>query len=196
MPQNIQPQSIRSRVIYVLAAIATIACIWWGIWAFMHYTPPGIVPNSTPMSLIEMEDVVLNGNGDRGREWVVKAARVDVSQDRSTASIKDIKDCVIYRDKKPAARLKAANAVVNLWSKRMSVYGNVRVYNDSGQSLETSAITWEPSTTQLKSSGKVMFKSRDGDVTAEKAELNVSTKEMTLVKPQMSLWIEEVGSLR
>ncbi len=186
----------RRNPIILIVVFATLAIVWFGLRALLQYIPPGILPQTAPTSLFEMDQVVLNGIGEKGREWTLHADNVDISQDRSTANVHGIRDCTMFVKGKPVATLQAENAVCNLWNRKMSISGKVKVFSKAGQRMETSALTWEPYGSILESTGKVTYHSPNGDAQADKLILNLETRELTLTKPRISLWIGEIENLR
>ena len=190
------PNIPRRSPIYILAISIALICVWFGVRAFFHYSPPGFLPKTAPTFLLEMDNVVLNGIGEKGRDWTLQAKKVDISQDRSIANVHGIRGCTLFSKGKEVATLQAENAVCNLWNRKMSVSGNVHVSNKAGQTIDTSALTWEPYGSILESAGKVVYHSRMGDVVADKLSLNLVTKELTLTKPRISLWLGEIEKIR
>jgi len=188
--------SPRRNSIIIIVVFAALAVVWLGLRALLHYIPPGLLPQTAPTSLFAMDEVVLNGIGEHGREWTLRADKVDISQDRSTANVYGIRDCTMFVNSKPVATLQAQSAVCNLWNKKMSISGNIRVSNKAGQRIETSALTWEPYGSILESAGTVTYHSPTGDAVADKLSLNLETKELTLTKPRIALWVGEIESLR
>lgn len=166
--------------------------IWLGVRAFFRYTPPGQLPATAPASLIEMKNVTLSGIGDSGRQWLLKADTVSISQDRSLANLGRIKECTIFSKGKPAATLTAQSARYNLWSRTMSVEGGVTVISDSGQKLTAQAFDWDPYTQSLHSRGKVSYTAKSGDVQADSLILYLEKRELALRNPRIALWMNEL----
>ncbi len=166
---------------YMLPVIAAAALLLVSIAAFHRYSPiPGtsLMPKALPAVVLAMDNSYFVGLGRDGGLWSLRAARVELSRDRSTTVLSGISDGHVFSNGKPVLTLKAGRVVYDAVSRNL-VLTNGYVINGDGQKVSGSGASWNSSALTLRGTGMVDFESRWGTISAQDLLVDLKNKEWT-----------------
>lgn len=122
--------------------------------------------------------------------WSLKAAHVELAQNRTTTTINRISDGKVFSDGKVAFRVRAGKAVYDTGSGYLALDGGIHIRGQK-QALSAGGAVWSPVTQVLRSTGPVEYSSSWTKIRAESLQLNTRSKELSLFRVTGSLAADE-----
>jgi hypothetical protein len=159
---------------------------------YLPYRPTPLAPKQPPAVVIAMTDTYLVGLSKGDKLWSVRAKNVEIGQDRLTATIKDINDGKIYRDRKVAFRVKAGSAIYDGWRRDLTLGGGIVVEGTEGQKITTRGAKWTSGDATLRNADPVVFENRWGKFSTKRMEVRVARHEMEMWNVRMQIDLGEL----
>lgn len=157
----------------------------------LPYTGVPSIPKSPPAAIMAMDGVSLVGLGREGKLWALRAAHVEVAQNRTTATITRIADGEVFSGKRVSFRVRAGRAVYDTGSGYLALDGGIHIEGPK-QKLAAGGAVWSPVTQLLRSTGPVEYTSEWTKLRAEGLQLDTRNKELSLMRVRGSFAVEEV----
>lgn len=117
------------------------------------------------------------------RSWAVDYDRVQASSDSTFIQIDGVHHAVLFRRGKPALRLNADHANINIISKDFSVQGHVHIWGAIGgvvRTFDTTTAMWSESTQQLSMPAVMRLGGRGAVLTIQDATIDAKSGQIHL----------------
>lgn len=176
-------------------AIAAGFILLISVVAFKKYLPYAgstVSLKEPPSVVISMEDTRLIGMGDGDKAWSLEADRVDISRDRSVATVYNISDGLIFEDKKIAFEVEAGSARYDTRRKDLQLTDGISIQGSDGRKITGSSAYWNSTTSTLRSSQQVDVEMPTGKITAKDVTVDLKSKEISMSDVELQIDVEEV----
>lgn len=183
---------------YLILAVLVGGALVASVVAFRRYLPYTGVPLSPkqpPTIMLAMEDAYLVGLGGGGKQWSVRADRVEISQNRSSTTISRITDGRIYDKGKVALKVRAGRAAYDIYSRNLLLSGGIGIEGPEGQRVRAEGATWNSYSSVLRSNGQVSFESKQSRATADSLTVDLRKQQMDLLNIRMRINAGEMADL-
>ena len=145
-----------------------------------------------PAVVLAMEDTYLVGMDGKQKLWSLKARKVEISRDRSIATLTRITDGKIFDEGKVALKMTAGRAVYDDRREDLALSRGVAIEGREGDKVAAESVNWNSSTSVLRSTGPVRFERTWTKVAADDLEVDLKKKEMTMHNVRMSVDLREM----
>ena len=180
---------------YLLLILGAAAVLLLSVFAFRRYLPytgTSLTPKEPPSIVLSMENAYLVGLGNKRKLWSVRAKKVEIGRNRSYTTVKHISDGKIFDGGTTVLKVRAGNAVCDMFHKDLMLTGGIIVEGLDGQKVSGSGAVWNSTTSTLRSMGQVNFRSKLGDLSTDQLEVNVKNKEMNLRNVRMQVSVDKI----
>ena len=179
----------------MVPAIAAGVILLLSVVAFKRYLPyvgDRLTLKEPPAVVLAMEDVYLVGMSKKEKLWSLNAKKVEVSRDRSIATLTHITDGKIFDEGEVALKVKAGGAVYDDRREDLELSRGVAIEGREGDKVAAEGVSWNSSTSVLRSAGPVRFERASTKVAADDLEVDLKKKEMTMHNVRLTVDIEEI----
>jgi LPS export ABC transporter protein LptC len=166
MPHVVLVRSSRALTLAggALAAALALTVGGWGLWRLMSVeravaTPPPPIPLSAKGPELEIQGVHMVETKDGSKLWEVRADRAEVFERDGVTHLRQVGvpvEVVLYSDQGTLTAV-AAEAVIDLKSKDVTLRGDVRGRSDQGTDLRTASLRWVAATRLLYTKDDVVL---------------------------------------
>ncbi|MGQ9456267.1 MAG: LPS export ABC transporter periplasmic protein LptC [Armatimonadota bacterium] len=172
------------RKVWPLAtAICVVACLGVSLVVFRRYLPytdRQIAPGELPRLEMVAEDtrVLCISNGTK--LWSLCARRVELAQNRSSVTMRDITNGMVYQKDRPILKVRARKLYYDEFSGCLTVSDSVDIRGMQGQRVYTPGLVWNISKGVLCATGHVLFESSLGKILAGRLSINIRNSQIEL----------------
>ena len=167
MPPVVPVRSSRTLTLAggALAALLALTVGGWGLWRLMSVEravatpPPPPIPISAKGPELEIQGVHMVETKDGSKLWEVRADRAEVFERDGVTHLRQVGvpvEVVLYSNQGTLTTV-AAEAIIDLKSKDVTLKGDVRGRSDRGTDLRTPSLHWVASTRLLYTKDDVIL---------------------------------------
>ena len=149
----------------------------------------------SPDVSLRLEKVKIVGRAKGAKTWMLKAKRVDVALSKTTTTLYDLYDGVIYDNGKQAAKVKAGRAFVNDIDKSLEVTDGVTVTAKGDLKVTTKNARYDSWRKLLTCPNKVSMISGKSIASADSMVTDIGTGEVDAKHLQMKVEANEIESI-
>ncbi|MFQ3550135.1 MAG: hypothetical protein SNJ70_10345 [Armatimonadota bacterium] len=171
-------------VIYIsIIAVALVISISF-FKQYLPYLGRSLQPTHSPDILITMENVKVIGISGNNKSWQIKADSLNLAQNRTIVTIKNINDGIVFIDKDRKLKLSSKKIIYDINSKTLRADGGFVITQPDIFTIKGNSVVWTEYNKQLTSQEELTFKNQWTEVTAEKfiADFNTQEYQMWQVK--------------
>ena len=138
-------------------------------------------------ALISLKNSKLIGSDRGSKIWSLKAESIEVSQDNSTTTLKNISDGIIFDSRSPAVKLKAGIIILNNTTNNFEISNGLDAVSENMQSFHCQNAYWSYNKHTLTSRSPVIFNSTNMNIKASRMQINTQLKEMKLWNSKLEI---------
>ncbi|MGM0370499.1 MAG: LPS export ABC transporter periplasmic protein LptC [Bacillota bacterium] len=129
----------------------------------------------------QVADPQLVSYSDGNKRWDIESETItqpktEDKEEKTKVILKKVKDGKLYSNEKLEYKVQADEIIYFEKSKNIELYGNVRLKQIAGDQIFADKLNWNDETKKLKTDSGVKVKMNDGDLSAQKMNLNLETK--------------------
>lgn len=145
-----------------------------------------------PAIVLAMDDVYLVGIGGKSKLWSLKARKVEIGQDRNTATLSGISHGKIFDKGKTILNVQAGRAVYDERRKDLRLSRGIELEGTEGQRIGARAAHWNSHTAILRSASRVTFNGAWGSVSGDNLVVDLRKKQMVMRNVSFRVGIEKL----
>jgi lipopolysaccharide export system protein LptC len=180
---------------YLILGVAVAALLVSVVVFKRHlpYTGMPALPKQPPAVVLTMRDTYLVGLAHGAKLWTLRADKVEVAQNRSTTILIGIRRGEVYSAGKVAFSVKAGRAIYDSVYRSLALSRGLQI-KGQGQQVVSDGAVWNPETAILCSTGPVTYSAPWGRLRAERLELNLRNRQMSLTRVGGSFDLKNAGN--
>lgn len=175
---------------YLGLALAAGLILLVSLLAFRRYLPyigSSMASSQPPSVVLQMRNARFVGLNHSGKIWSLRAKSVEIGQNRFVTTLTGITQGKIFDSGKVALQMEAGRAVYNSIGGDLAMDNGILLVGADGQRLTARGANWNSTTSSLRSTGRVLYKSPWGEASTDRMLVNTKSKEITMWNVQGSV---------